>query len=44
MKYVRFKHHQERETNKNQVTNLLISSIGFFDIFLHPAKAEKNRI
>lgn len=26
--------------NKDQVSNLFISSIGFFDIFLHPAETE----
>jgi len=36
-----YKHHHKREMNKHQVSNL--SSKGFFDIFLHPAKTE-NRI
>ena len=30
--------------NDGQVSNLFISSIGFFDILLHPAKTEKNKL
>lgn len=41
---IKINNHQEREMNDKQVSNLFISSIGFFYIFLHPAKTEENRI